>query len=1641
MSSFDTLLQNLFPSTFIILGIAIIICLVTYVIRKKDGGADTTKINVPKKPKKCTKFKEGFQTASDPYTGPNQDPLQTSARVEGNFDFPKREVGKSFGKTPLDSYYDDYEAAELDAVEAILDQDNKINIKDEELPDYGGSFAPIDAEISNIPWDSDNKDYLPKDVLWGTVSPEASKSIYLKVYHRTILSDPSSVQEQDESPAYYSPILATTTSDGTTTAGVQAFETLVFSSANHFSPLNIQERFDWVPDGTDSNGKPMYRANKSGPPAFIKMPTKLQTSLKKFNSSLKQKVGGTRVIKILKQLKRVIGDKLTKKIAKFMQIYLIKKIVVYTVMWATEAGLIAASVASLGIASPAAIAWGIVISIITAFLAIIDVITLIAAGLVPTILEKYVDSEGMCPEGSKQIDQIISDPTAYAFFTNLVPLGDLMDIFNPYVCWDEATPKFKNRVFTPPYYYDRTLSLYYHEYADYPRGDKTVRESAGSLCSQPGYLSYNGVCRKACDPGTYAATPDSYTCSQISQTVKPILPSLSACINDRNTSFKWVDDGINCFEQSTNGGCGCIRKTQTERMYCPPAYNLDSSTLLCYPNCANGLQRNGNVCTSTKATYARESYVQSGNNRFIAGNIPTGDLSQVTSTLGISWCNFASPVMLDRMAQFYYNWSYINPQYVDVSGSSLVQWGYIIKFYGVIASSELSCDVACEIRTVQYEPFTGEKYSGMVGCEYSEDPVDVLCYRRFYFIKTPSDTVGVFTVTGCTNTDYTAPDAQVNSWDEDVEYVPSLPKVFNITEKEVPINFGASDFKQMGTTLGISVAGLAIGGGIGGRVSGSIGAIGAAAVEAGVQTGTAALTAELTKEGIEKAKAKLEDKIQNTPSDRDGTYLVGNSDEAYVTTGADYATSSGRKSFITISHGRIKEHAAGIIPSINFCNKAMISEGQCAYKYTLRDTIDRYQAANPNRRVKQVDMIEPRGTSGCYYRWKEVGYDATNNKEDTDFVNKEIIQKYRIDHKETCVFLPDSITTNINDPLYPVRKMDMGGNITVYPTRKKLTKPVRFVRIENGSNWLNFSQIVVLNSLNQNVSRGKTVTASTVLTDSTNQQVAVATNAVDGSEWVRGYPGVYHSQDKTGVFFEVDLEKEESLNSITIYNRGDGSESRLATYKLNCYDATRTLNYTFQLTSGLIQYYADFPAISLERRLPLKSFLVPQSLPVETTLGGATCPTRKCGDEDQLNKLILDFNSANLDKAQIMKVTKAVTPKPDRCDYEVEMMRIGAGGKKTIQIESLAINVAESTTTPCLFTRTADGSALLNSGTFIQANIPELSGLNITGGVMSFSSILNKAKRDFLNPIKTLLSAKPLDTLKAEVKTADTTVSNIYATVAANQTLAGCPTKCNDPAVLQAIMTGYNEANAGSKEDFGVERNTMKRIIKAGVASPTECEIMFEEINEVFDDVLYDAVETNLRIKASRVKMVKQGTTCKFNVALGMGAIIDISSNSVTLSSDSTAITTPFVGRKCTVDCRNTTHIKAIKAKLDTAAVSTTSTTNYKSVTQSYRNGVNVCEYKFLKDVATQNIRTKKFTSTSDLETYVTAVFTMDPATCAATLTSVQEFDPEKVDMRVDRTTNDMVPYVDGVRVTLPLLYSYDDSIPSKQVDIRVTGL
>ena len=126
--------------------------------------------------------------------------------------------------------YKNYANTNLYPSQDLLDTLNSLPVLDEVIPDFGAYLSNFDAEITSIPWDAENMNYLQSKIVWGHVSMDASKSIFTKMYIEKALSDPKNLaKDPKENLLYHSLFLGESAYDPNTATLLTLADTTISS--------------------------------------------------------------------------------------------------------------------------------------------------------------------------------------------------------------------------------------------------------------------------------------------------------------------------------------------------------------------------------------------------------------------------------------------------------------------------------------------------------------------------------------------------------------------------------------------------------------------------------------------------------------------------------------------------------------------------------------------------------------------------------------------------------------------------------------------------------------------------------------------------------------------------------------------------------------------------------------------------------------------------------------------------------------------------------------------------------------------------------------------------------------------------------------------------------------------------------------------------------------------------------------------------------------------------------------------------------------------------------------------------------------------------------------------------------------------
>jgi hypothetical protein len=1410
----DSVMKPLLP----LLIIAGIIFLIILFLIWKRGAVKAPRKTQPPKPPEPVQPVEPVKPAE-----PTKEGFAGSRTFKSNF---RRWVGASmtFRRTHNQHYYDEYSETNLQPTQEQLNAINAMPVQKAPIAS-GGALSALDSAISSVPWDADNADSVQSDIVWGYVSPEASKSIFIKVYHQELLSDPDNLINYPDTPQvlYRTPLINITPVDTTMgfligntdsminnlgqsalSPGSSTASNFIFQNRSKAEREAIARENNSIRAQKVANGIPLSAEEKAQQQVYdrynskdVKLGSQAAMAEASIGAQILMQVGARKANAILSGIKNTMEKFIRKFLEKFLPKFFTAKVTTTTTLATMAAGGKVAAATSFGILSflsavidAAALLWEVVGNM--------SMIAMFALQMfLPAMLDGAYAQGSTCRSG-KPFDALIEDPFLYWLVSNLVPLTMVFECFGPYLCYNsDGSIRMKEPLKIPAYFSDPTLSVYKHVFppSDQIRPDKMEYIDIKQTFNEPDKWKLTaGIWRKDCDPGTWTSSDVDMLCnvssyvpntyvkgskvpttevkySRVPQThvkdtyITTYYKGLGNCNNSDDVNWGLFCTGQSCKSgydfvagvcwkrcdpktQNDAGGALCRDKCDPGSEYevlgvcwkaCPEgthdmgalcrrecgkgdltAYPDDRAGIcwsncggdedigaLCRARCKKGFHDVAGVCWGDTGTYARESKIPGTTVKYTPGYIPPNDIK----SLKFPVCDFGSEIMLNRMAQYYYDQSVIHAKLSD-DGKQL-SYEYITMIYGVIASSELSCDIACYMKTVTFDAITGDNYKETFGTTYEDDPGNNISYRRFYFIytKDAKDSAGnaipyedaegndLFIVTGCTNADYTAPDAQVKSTDPSSNPPISVrniynengepiringkeikPKIFEVTDKSRGIT-GYFDQNVLVNSIATTVfsQGLSYATGTAADLTGGWTGF---AIDTGAQVGTGYAQTALVNL-LYKA---------NPPNPDPDTSMASK----VVTVGNNSIVLTNNDTW-AINFGPIYEQVArennGFIPDFKFCEKVITSNLLCSNEYVLRDTIDAYHAQYPNVHIKTVYEIEPRGRDGCYYKWSTVKYTPETNTEDTALNTEEVIKRYVINDTSTCVFAPlyenkkHVFTTDMTN--YPIRSyVDPITNLTVYPTKKVISIPTysgRYIRIRPSivadDKIMQISQIAVYDSTGANIAAKKRVYANSIrMGDSAPPSVITNGKLVS----LTGTMNTYQSDGGSTDYIEIDLEKTHLISKVVYYGVIDcpvPSRNNGLRIQILSTQSSPVVKELVTISNTTLQT-VDFTISTLSPQVPSVPFQVPLPIPPDTILTGA-CISR-CQDKPQLDDFVSQYNATNgsgsgsdsgKNTKHILKVLRAITPNSTRCDYEVEMVAKDAAGNNIFSKELLSASV------------------------------------------------------------------------------------------------------------------------------------------------------------------------------------------------------------------------------------------------------------------------------------------------------------------------------------------------------------------------------
>ena len=231
-----------------------------------------------------------------------------------------------------------------------------------------------------------------------------------------------------------------------------------------------------------------------------------------------------------------------------------------------------------------------------------------------------------------------------------------------------------------------------------------------------------------------------------------------------------------------------------------------------------------------------------------------------------------------------------------------------------------------------------------------------------------------------------------------------------------------------------------------------------------------------------------------------------------------------------------------------------------------------------------------------------------------------------------------------------------------------------------------------------------------------------------------------------------------------------------------------------------------------------KNLAIPELLPYEDVLDDldGLCPMAKCSDTEVIRQLVNQYNDNITDSNnQITRVTKAVTPSNDRCDYAVKFKNNQSRNvtfKVVVENKSSAATELEAGNSECKY-RLESYDTSNEAGQFIQSNTPTIA--KVYNYVKEIMNPYVKSIENIKDSLTMLISDIGIDAAALNY-TKDT-----YGAFGQVYRLSGCRdtdtgNKCSDVTVMNEFIKKYNADN------IGISR--IVSITNAGTANQTTCD-------------------------------------------------------------------------------------------------------------------------------------------------------------------------------------------------------------------------
>jgi len=374
-------------------------------------------------------------------------------------------------------------------------------------------------------------------------------------------------------------------------------------------------------------------------------------------------------------------------------------------------------------------------------------ITFITQAIIPSILQALTVDDSVCPPGMTTIYDAMKNAEGGSTigFTIMSmipgPLGDFVTATGEFICW-KVNVNTLIAVFTPAIVGAGAAATAAYSSVFAPCQSGVVAAAAVTFGAS---LAATAGCIAA---ASGAAAGIGFTTALAGIAIGGAIEGLISAETNKNNAGGYIDNLKGTFQPTKDSFSYAGITSSLKIPYAYPAYYFDSTLSIFFDNKPQPLN-------------------------YTAGN--WADPYSYVNNDGVMpiWVDFSDTRLLDKMAQFYNDYSRL---FMTSNPDGSVSFQYITKMYAVVASSKYCCDIQCGLNSITFMP-----YSGLVLCDIPVpmDPGSATLYhdRRFYFRvdmtqgaqgaardalrgeARMTDNVAKYIVCGCTNSDGSGPDA------------------------------------------------------------------------------------------------------------------------------------------------------------------------------------------------------------------------------------------------------------------------------------------------------------------------------------------------------------------------------------------------------------------------------------------------------------------------------------------------------------------------------------------------------------------------------------------------------------------------------------------------------------------------------------------------------------------------------------------------------------------------------------------------------------------------------------------------------------------------------------------------------------------